>query len=327
MPKISVIVPVFKVENYIEKCARCLFLQTMEDMEFIFIDDCSPDKSIEVLLNTLENFPHRKSQTRIVKLSSNSGQAAVRRKGIQLATGDYLICCDSDDWIDIDLYEKLYKAIIDHNADIALCDMVDVYKNKTILHKNRELPISTKDAIKNLYRHYFHLSTANKLIKRSILEEYNILPYEGINMWEDNGYMYRVFYYADKLVQVRGTYYYYNRCNDTSITINYREDAVDQMILCAIYLTDFFRSKSDSNDYEKCIQFIQYLAKINLITTKFSGIKKFESTFPETRSLPKGYDKCAFSFRGKVRLFFVEHYLSWLFILLFKVNRLMRNNE
>ena len=73
-PKVSIIVPIYRVEEYIERCAESLFAQTFDDIEYIFVDDCSPDKSVEILQRTLEKYPHRKRLTRIERLSSNSGQ-------------------------------------------------------------------------------------------------------------------------------------------------------------------------------------------------------------------------------------------------------------
>ena len=75
-PKVSIIVPIYRVEEYIERCAESLFAQTFDDIEYIFVDDCSPDKSVEILQRTLEKYPHRKRLTRIERLSSNSGQAS-----------------------------------------------------------------------------------------------------------------------------------------------------------------------------------------------------------------------------------------------------------
>ena len=73
-PKVSIIVPIYRVEEYIERCAESLFAQTFDDIEYIFVDDCSPDKSVEILQRTLEKYPHRKRLTRIERLSSNNGQ-------------------------------------------------------------------------------------------------------------------------------------------------------------------------------------------------------------------------------------------------------------
>ena len=103
MPKVSIIVPVYGAEKYIERCARSLFEQTLDDIEFIFVDDCTPDRSIDILKVVIEKFRLRfgekKYVVRIERMPMNSGQGAVRRHGIQLATGDYITFCDSDDFM------------------------------------------------------------------------------------------------------------------------------------------------------------------------------------------------------------------------------------
>ncbi|MFT0304759.1 glycosyltransferase family 2 protein [Bacteroides thetaiotaomicron] len=80
-PKVSIIVPIYRVEEYIERCAESLFAQTFDDIEYIFVDDCSPDKSVEILQRTLEKYPHRKRLTRIERLSSTAGRPLFDDKG------------------------------------------------------------------------------------------------------------------------------------------------------------------------------------------------------------------------------------------------------
>ena len=90
MPQVSVVIPVFRVRQFMERCAVSLFSQTLEDIEYIFVDDCSPDDSIDILRSVLSRFPARIPQTRIERMPVNSGLAAVRKKGLKLATGDYV---------------------------------------------------------------------------------------------------------------------------------------------------------------------------------------------------------------------------------------------
>jgi glycosyltransferase involved in cell wall biosynthesis len=89
MPKVTVIIPIYGVEKYIERCATSLFKQTLDDIEYIFIDDCSPDNSVNILKQVLEKYPHRQKQTTIYSMPTNSGLAAVRRHGINSAGGVY----------------------------------------------------------------------------------------------------------------------------------------------------------------------------------------------------------------------------------------------
>ena len=105
--KVSVVIPVYGVEKYIERCVRTLFGQTLDDMEFIFVNDCTPDCSIDLLCSVLEEFPQRKEQVRIINQPHNMGAAKAREVGIKAATGEYIIHCDSDDWVDCDMYRQM----------------------------------------------------------------------------------------------------------------------------------------------------------------------------------------------------------------------------
>ena len=109
--KISVCIPVYGVEKYIERCIRSLWEQTMQDgIEFIFVNDCTKDKSIEIIEQVLEEYPHRKKQTTIIHHPKNSGLVAARNTALAHAKGQYIIHCDSDDWCDLDLYETNEEA-------------------------------------------------------------------------------------------------------------------------------------------------------------------------------------------------------------------------
>ena len=125
MPKVSVIIPVYKTEAYIARCARSLFEQTMDDIEYIFVDDCSPDNSVEILKDVIEEYQPRFLEegktVRIVQMPTNGGLAAVRRHGIQLASGDFIIHCDSDDFVDNTLYKEMYEKALETSSDVVFC--------------------------------------------------------------------------------------------------------------------------------------------------------------------------------------------------------------
>ena len=126
MPAVSVIIPVYKVEPYMARCARSLFGQTLPDLEFLFIDDCSPDRSIDVMREVLEEFPERKDQVVVYRMPRNSGQAAVRMQGLALARGEYIIHCDSDDYVDINAYAALYGKAKAEDLDVVTCNLATV---------------------------------------------------------------------------------------------------------------------------------------------------------------------------------------------------------
>lgn len=122
MPAVSVIIPVYNTEPYMARCARSLFGQTLEDLEFIFVDDCSPDRSMAVMQEVLEAFPERKAQVRCYRMPFNSGQAQVRMQALSMATGDYIYHCDGDDAIAPDTCRLLYEKAVAEDLDIVTCN-------------------------------------------------------------------------------------------------------------------------------------------------------------------------------------------------------------
>ena len=129
MPKVSVIVPVYRVREYIERCSISLFEQTLEDMEFIFVNDNTDDDSMIVLHDVILRYPSRHSQIKIVNHKINKGLPQARRTGIDLATGEYFAHCDSDDWVDLEMYETLYNKAIKDGSDLVVCDYLNVYED------------------------------------------------------------------------------------------------------------------------------------------------------------------------------------------------------
>lgn len=323
-PNVSVIIPVFNVAPYIEKCARSIFEQTLKNLEIIFIDDCSTDNSVEIIKDTLSDYPQRKSQTRIIRMSSNSGLAAVRRHGIIEAIGDYIIHCDGDDWVDSELYQRMYEGVTLNNADIAVCDLIYEFYDNSVTRNVSITSDSPYRIIKNWYAHTIHMSCCNKLVRRCIYIDNNVLPCAGINMWEDNDLMTRCFYYSNKIVKIDDAAYHYNHKNTNAITSGYGIKQVEQMIFVASHLSEFFETKTDKVCFCKTVDAFKYLARINLITDSFSNYRRYKHTFPECKYIASELDPKAFSKRGRVRFFMVKNGMAPLFILLFKVYNLLK---
>lgn len=323
MPKISIIVPVYNVAKYIERCVTSLFEQTINDVEYIFINDCTPDNSMEILDAIVEKYHNRfikeNKTVRIVKMPTNCGLAAVRRHGIQLATGDYIIHCDSDDWVDTNLYESLYDKAMETGAEIVICPVTEEWGQYSFVRKWEDLGNSCQQLLQDWYQNNVQMYTVNKLVKKSVLVDSNILPYKGINMWEDNGLMLRVFYYAKGLAQISDSTYHYFRGNENAYTRSYGRKSIDQMLECAKLLDDFFRNKPDYQRYKKTADAIKYYARINLVTNKFSELKEYYKIFPETDYIIPCLRRNAFSSKGIIRYRFVRYHLAWLFVLIYKI--------
>ena len=112
-PLVSIVIPVYNVELYIEQCAKSIFEQTYQNLEFLFIDDASKDNSIQIVQNLLKDYPTRQSQFKIITHSINQGVGTTKKDGILSANGEFILEIDSDDYIETNTVELLIeKAII-----------------------------------------------------------------------------------------------------------------------------------------------------------------------------------------------------------------------
>lgn len=203
MAKISVIIPVYNVEEYLERCLNSVVNQTFKDLEIICVNDGSTDSSGEIL----QKFARKDARIKIIK-RPNGGLSAARNTGLEVMSGEYFAFLDSDDWIDLNFYEKLYEKAKEFDADIAMTDFIRKGKNKHKIRLNlneEKLYTTIENKIKaaNLFKEG---CVWNKLYKRSRLGHLRFI--EGV-YFEDGPYSIRALYESYKLVTVTGTYLYY----------------------------------------------------------------------------------------------------------------------
>ncbi|MBR5107139.1 MAG: glycosyltransferase family 2 protein [Bacteroidales bacterium] len=180
MPAVSVIIPVYKVEPYIARCARALFSQTMEDLEFIFVDDCTPDASIAVMQEVLQEFPERKEQVKVIRTPQNGGLARARLAGVAAASGRYLMPCDSDDAVDSEAYQLMYEKAVAEDLDIVTCDFRLENLKKARVQSNVSEP---GREVSDILSGKVWATVWSRMFKRELWEDI-ALP-EGGDMWED----------------------------------------------------------------------------------------------------------------------------------------------
>lgn len=130
--KVSVIVPIYKVEPFIKRCANSLFEQTLQNVEYIFVDDATPDNSIHLLKEVVAFYPNRNEQIHIIHHKVNKGLPAARNTGLEMVSGEYIFHCDSDDYVEPDMLEKLYQKAEETNADMVWCDWFLTFAEKEI---------------------------------------------------------------------------------------------------------------------------------------------------------------------------------------------------
>ena len=276
MPKISVIIPVYNVEKYIEQCVRSLFEQTLDDIEYIFIDDCSPDNSMDIMRTVLKEYPHRQDQVIEIIHSQNQGQAGARTSGMKAMTGNHMIHCDPDDWIELDMYETLYNAAIETDSDIVTCDFFIEDTYSAIFHT--EAYASTHECLKQ-FKFTPHLW--NKLIKTDIIRKFAIYPFAGINSGEDLNIIIRAYYHSDSIRHISKPLYHYNRTNISSITRSNLKQRIQNYSVPNINLIEDFFKKHSGNDFCILINRLKWRQKYELLEPKHRDIKLWSSLWPE----------------------------------------------
>ena len=303
-PKVSILVPVYNVEAFIERCAISLFEQTFEDIEYLFVNDCTPDNSIEVLKKVIDKYPNRKCNTCIINNETNLGIAGVRNILLDKAKGNFFLFVDSDDYIDHDMIEKMYESIIAEKADIAVCDFIIEWQNvNKIFYQN--INANKTKAINSLLRMDTMPGLPNKLIRLSFIKDNNLLFHKDMNVGEDYMLMPKLFYYASKVIKVEKTFYHYIQTNSSSYTKNFSIENIKSIIYALDELTRFFESKQDYNLYKYSILQGKLRKKIEII---FNSEPKYWndliSIFPEIDEL-EGYS--FLRYREKISYFFMRN--------------------
>ena len=222
MMQVSVIVPIFKVERFIRSCAESLMTQTMrEGIEFIFVDDCSPDGSMEVLHEVLKMYPQRQSSVKIVTHEKNRGLPSARNTGLRHATGKYIFHCDSDDYLESDALEQLVSVAEAEEADIVWCDWYLSFEQSERYMK--QLKYNTADeAVRGMLHGHMKYNVWNKLVRHSLYEENCISFPEGHGMGEDMT-MILLFACASKVAYIPKGLYHYVKTNREAFTNSFSE--------------------------------------------------------------------------------------------------------
>lgn len=232
-PKVSFIVAIYNVGQYIEQCVRSLYEQTLEDIEIILVDDCTPDDSIAIALRTLEDYPGRKSQVRLIRHEENKGLSLVRKEGLMEARGEYMMYVDGDDFVDVRLGELMYAKAVEKDADMVICDFYrlkeDSCRPDTVLSDG--IVGDGENVRSDIINRRVPLFLWVRMIRRSVFID-NEIAWPVRNMGEDTVISTVAAFYSKRFAQVDIPLYYY-RYNPASISKDLTE------IRCVNNLHDF----------------------------------------------------------------------------------------
>jgi len=291
---ISVIVPVYNVENYIERFGRCLFEQTMkEGMEYVFVNDCTPDRTMQVLEKVASEYPDRLEHIRYVNHSVNSGAPAARNTGLAEARGEYLFFADPDDWMEREMFEDMYRLAKEQDADIVRCDYFCNYSSheEIIKQGNETDPI---ECVKLLLSEKLHGALWNNLVKHSLFTDNEIISYNGY--WDDLRTTVELFYYAKRIAYIPKPYYHYVLYNPNALSFQNYDRKLAEMIRNTNGMIQFLQDKGVH--LEKQFNHLKLGAKRGLLFTSDKKLfKRWRQIYPESNKYMWTYHVLPFHLR------------------------------
>ncbi|MCH4242405.1 MAG: glycosyltransferase [Prevotella sp.] len=240
-PLVSICVPVYNVEKYISTCVKSLLGQTYDNIEFIFVDDGSTDKSLNLLKKLLSNYDRN---AQIIENMHNRGLSVVRNIALKYVHGDFILWVDSDDQIDLETVEKLIKKQSEADYDIVTYDILAHYKNHDEKIVSPDFSSPQNMTITLLSRRA-PVCVCGRFIRFSLYQKENILSLPDLNCGEDYQVSARLAFFARRVGNLHECLYHYNCTNQDSYTYHFSVDRCEQEWKSIFFLEDFFKGKGE----------------------------------------------------------------------------------
>ncbi len=256
MRKVSILVPMYGVEQYIEQCARSLFSQSYPNCEFIFVDDASKDGSLAQLKSVAAEFKELEPQIKIVELAQNGGVAAARNAALDAASGEYILFVDADDWVDCQIVEKLVLRVLEMSSQIcnAWCVSVTESGKRTRTpvnwlkgeHSHLKAIIEQSHIVPNHVR--------GMLFSRELFERHNLRFTPRVDFGEDYSLLPQLIYFAEGLSTLSEYLYYYRVENQGSYMNNISQRHIDNYVEAQRIVSGFLESVDAPATYSHSIE-------------------------------------------------------------------------
>jgi len=305
MPKVSVIITIYNRERFIADCARSLFGQTLDDVEFLFVDDASTDNSVSVLEEVIAEYPTRKEMIHVLQMEQNGGRAVARQTGIDHATGEYVIHVDSDDWVDTDMLELLYTKAKETDADIVGCNITHEYKTYQKIFRQTYYE-TMDDNIRGLLNGKIFPSLCTSLTRTSLIKENHIIFPQGIDTGEDLLFNLQLYLHANKVIGIDAPSYHY-RHTEESGSFKHTEKSIKSVIEVARRIDELMKEAGNYERFKYDILFRKFSMKSALVITfdNEDNNQAWLHLFPETHPYIWSYKQ--FEWKRRLQLWLAAH--------------------
>jgi glycosyltransferase involved in cell wall biosynthesis len=273
MPKVSIVVPVYNVEKYIDKCLNSLVNQTLMDIQIVVVDDGSTDSSAEII-----NIYEKKYLEKILYIrKKNGGLSDARNTGIQYASGEYIGCVDGDDYVEPTMYEKMYNIAVEEDADLVECDFFWEYPKK--IEKDVGQIYAKKDMLIKA-----RVIAWNKIIKKDLIKKYDIRYPVGLR-YEDVEFFYKLVPHINRIGFLKEPCYHYVQ-RKNSILHYYNEQTSDIFKILENVLMYYQKEEI----FEKYYVQLEYIYIRYLLGSSFLRIVKIDNVKTREKILKENWD-------------------------------------
>ncbi len=247
-PLVSIGVPIYKAERYIERCVRSLLEQTYDNLEYVFVDDCTPDASIDILKRVVLDYPERASQICIIYHDHNQGNAMTRNTVVEHCRGKFIAHVDADDWMEQNAVELLMSRQMVTGADIVSGRHIVHYSGGEAKERGSGQGLDKSALLPLLLSHKVTSVLWGRLIRRKLYTDHAIAADERGSFSEDFQVLPRLVWYANNIASIEDIVYHYNRENDYSLTTSLptKLELQQQYLWTHKYLSVFFDDKDDN---------------------------------------------------------------------------------
>lgn len=293
-PKVSVIVPVYNTEKYLEKCLDSLVNQTLHDIEIVVVDDGSTDSSPRIIDDYKGRYPDRF----VVRTQKNSGQAAARNEALKLCTGEYIGFLDSDDFVKYSMFERMYNAAISSEADYVACGYTDItYDDGEVVELQHYVASKVAKTTKDLYFGAL-VSPFIHLYRSEIIRASNVTFPEGV-IYEDTAFYLNLVPYLKKITVIEEPLAFRVR-HKNSTTTTFKAEKVEQILLVVDEILKYYKENKLWNEYKDeatyfCVKVLlcssmQRICKVSERDERKELVQKtlkyLEEKFPDYRKNP-----------------------------------------
>lgn len=297
--KVSILVPIYNVEKYIERCLDSIFSQTYPTIEYIFVDNCSTDGSLDVLNNKIDQYDIQKDRFKLIIHDRNEGIAVSRNDCIMNATGDYVLFVDSDDWIELDMIELLVAASDNAHADIVGCDF---YMENNGVTKCCCEPYCNSGYDNMIKAIDYELSSVlwKLLIKRSLFESIRFTP--NLDIVEDYIVTIKLYQHAKNVSSVHKGLYHYILHQGSASSVKLKSL---QSHIKGVKIIEKYFIHENLLDETICHRLMlrKFNIKSNFLTKQLLDYKSYRNTFPEVKHI---WREMNYSKKEKIKFWMAE---------------------